>query len=180
MRLENVVVEAASTKPVKTRYGMKSTYSFKAGGEWFNANFKNPKVDKGDVISFNYEEDSYGKAVDVDTISKGASVAPPIPAASSAGKADAPRFTGGKRVFPIPALDGQRAIVRQNAVTNARELVAAVLGKDSAAVKLNTKQMDVLTDEIIRIARKLEAYSCGDLDMEEVKAEMASDEKKAA
>jgi hypothetical protein len=66
---------------------------------------------------------------------------------------------GGKGVFPIPALDGQRAIVRQNAITNARELYAASKGG-----KVFDFSRDVAA-EIVSVARFFEAYACGDLDM---------------
>ncbi len=181
MRAENVVVSRINSKPTTTRYGVKPTYSFQAGGEWFNANFKNPKVAVGDTISFDYEDDSYGKAVDTTTIVKSssapvASVPPPV---GTTVQHRTVASTGSKGVFPIPPLDGQRAIVRQNALTNARELVVGMI----AASKIDSwadrqKQFDNLSQEVIRLARKFEAYSCGDLDMEEVKAEMA--EKKAA
>jgi hypothetical protein len=62
-------------------------------------------------------------------------------------------------VFPIPALHGDRAIVRQNSVTNAVKLITdSVHSTDEA-------DWDDLADMVIRIARKFEAYSCGDLDM---------------
>ena len=69
----------------------------------------------------------------------------------------APRSYGSKGVFPIPLDDGQRSIIRQNALTNARELVCKTL-KDGS--KIDTK----VTDTIIGIAKEFEAYTAGDIE----------------
>lgn len=149
------VVESIGTKEVKTRFGMKPTFSMKVDGEWYKLGFTKPKCDKGDEVTFSYTEGTYGREVDAKAISVGAGgvKGAPTPAAAR----PAPSY-GGKGVFPIPALDGQRAIVRQNALTNAREAVVAAFGggvfvPDAA-----------LADNIISLARKFEAYACGDLD----------------
>ena len=79
---------------------------------------------------------------------------------------------GAPKVFPIPALHGDRAIVRQNSVTNAVKLITdSVHSTDEA-------DWDELADMVIAIARKFEAYSCGDLDMEQAiaMAETKADE----
>ncbi len=82
-------------------------------------------------------------------------------AASSVAAAAPPavpaRSYGGKGVFPIPLDDGQRSIIRQNALTNARELVCKTI-KDGA--KIDTK----VTDTIIGIAKEFEAYTAGDIE----------------
>jgi hypothetical protein len=68
-------------------------------------------------------------------------------------------------VFPIPALHGDRAIVRQNSLTNAVQL----LREDKELAKLTPNDR---ATSIIAIARMFEAYSCGDLDAEEAKSMM--------
>ena len=149
------VVEAIGTKEVKTRFGMKPTYSMKVDGEWYKTGFNKPRCDKGDEVSFSYVEGTYGREVDAKAISVGAGGAKGAP--TPATPRPAPSY-GGKGVFPIPALDGQRAIVRQNALTNARELVVGCAGGKPFAVD------DEEIIRIIAIARKFEAYACGDLD----------------
>jgi hypothetical protein len=63
-------------------------------------------------------------------------------------------------VFPIPALHGDRAIVRQNSISNATKLIVdSVKPTDKA-------NWESLAIEVIQVARMFEAYSCGDLDME--------------
>ena len=146
-------VSAVGSKPVTTKWGEKTTHSFQVDGVWYKTGFKKGKFSKGDPITFTYVEGPYGNDVDVASISTGGA-APSAPAASAAK----PAYTGGgKGVFPIPALDGQRAIVRQNALTNARELYIASAG--SMVADLKDKAYD-----IIAIARIFEAYACGDLD----------------
>lgn len=181
------IVTRVSSKDRNTRFGVKKVHSFQIGADWFNCNFKNPNVNVGDSIAFDYEEGDYGKDVDVGSITKSAASS-----VGMAGSAPSPVGTpmalrpvapaGGKGVFPIPALDGQRAIVRQNALTNARELVCefakvmAAIRKDVAFVDNPERE----ADRIIAVARKFEAYSCGDLDMKEVEAEMEPPVAKAA
>lgn len=146
-------VSAVGSKPVNTKWGEKSTHSFQVDGVWYKTGFKKGKFSKGDTITFTYVEGPYGNDVDVASISTGGAATASAPAASAAK----PAYTGGgKGVFPIPALDGQRAIVRQNALTNARELWI-----------VNGSKGDSIKDEaydIIAIARIFEAYACGDLD----------------
>lgn len=147
-------VVAVGSKPVNTKWGEKTTHSFQVDGVWYKTGFKKGKFSKGDTITFTYVEGPYGNDVDVASISTGSAGATAQPAASAAK----PAYTGGgKGVFPIPALDGQRAIVRQNALTNARELYIASV--DPTAVDIKDTAYD-----IIAIARIFEAYACGDLD----------------
>lgn len=179
--VSNVAVEQVSQKDVTTRFGSKPTFSFKAGGEWFKTGFGRHGLNVGDVVSFSYTEGKYGKEVDAKAIAKGASsiatgagtTATPGAVAGAAGSVAAkPYSSSGKGVFPIPALDGQRAIVRQNALTNARELVAL----NYAGKCYSFEELEEYARDIIKIARQFEAYSCGDLDQEEVEAEMAAEE----
>lgn len=147
-------VVAVGSKPVNTKWGEKTTHSFQVDGVWYKTGFKKGKFSKGDTITFTYVEGPYGNDVDVASISTGGGATASAPAASAAKSA----YTGGgKGVFPIPALDGQRAIVRQNALTNARELYIASV--DPTAVDVKDTAYD-----IIAIARIFEAYACGDLD----------------
>jgi hypothetical protein len=152
------IVESIGTKEVKTRFGMKPTFSMKVDGEWYKLGFTKPKCDKGDEVSFSYVEGTYGREVDAKAINVGAGGSKGAPTTAGAVAPRAAPSYGGKGVFPIPALDGQRAIVRQNALTNARELVVGCAGGKPFAVD------DEEIIRIIAIARKFEAYACGDLD----------------
>lgn len=179
--LTNVTVQQVGSKPVNTKFGPKPTFSFKADNQWFKTGFKKHNLNPGDVVSFSYEEGSYGNEVDPAAITKNAAgvgtpSAPSVGAASPGAVASnsARSGYGNKGVFPIPPLDGQRSIVRQNALTNARELVQrciitdAVLRKTPAIVQ----EPAALADTIIAIAKKFEAYTAGDSDAAEVASEM--------
>ena len=169
MRVENVVVDATSSRDVKTRFGIKQTYSFKgADGNWYSTGFKEPGFNKGDCITFEYTPDKYGNQVDMDSVT----ISVP-PAAASTPVAKPLAFpTGGKGTFPIGPLDGQRSIVRQNALTNARELLCATIKAGT------TIDIDLCVKTIIDIAKRFESYTTGDADAAEVLAEMST--KKAA
>jgi hypothetical protein len=177
MPMVTAVVEQVSSKPRTTRFGVKDTYSFKAGGEWFSTGFKKHNLNVGDSATFSYTDGSYGKDVDPASITKGTPTTSPSGAKTAA--AVVPSY-GGKGVFPIPPLDGQRAIVRQNALTNARELVCTHIPSTLYDASTETCKYEEVADLIVKVARKFEAYSCGDLDMEEVENELTEADRKAA
>jgi hypothetical protein len=171
-------IESITTKTVTTKYGPKPAYSIKAGGEWFNYGFKKPTFNEGDEVDFKYSETSYGKEVDgssVRLISKGeGKVAGP---SSTAPVAPSKPFYGpSPKVFPIPPLHGDRAIVRQNSITNATKLVMDSIGVAGAgsvtpAATFNEIDFESMAQKVIDIARMFEAYSCGDLDLAEAMKE---------
>jgi hypothetical protein len=168
-------IEAITSKNVTTKYGEKQSYSFKADGEWFNHGFKKPEFSKGDVVGFEFSTGRYGKDVDVKSVYVvGEGIATSGPSPTSSGPAAKPVAVAPSysKPFPIPALHGDRAIIRQNALTNARELFVASHGGKPFALDISTN-----ADLITAIARKFEAYSTGDLDME---AAMASMKKESA
>lgn len=150
-------VEQVSEKEVKTRFGVKKTFSFKGSdGQWYSCGFKRGP-NKGDEVEFEFTSSTYGNQVEMGTL-KIAGASSPVPgttAPAAATSAGYNRF----RSFPIEATDGQRSILRQNALTNARELVTGMwAGQD--------KSFDEVSKEIIKVARHFEAYTAGDLDRE--------------
>jgi hypothetical protein len=151
------IIENITTKEVTTKFGPKPAYTIVAGGERFSYGFKKPAFAIGDEVDFQYTENTYGKNVDmtsVQMIKKGTGA--PTPSASSASPAKAP-YSPPAKVFPIPLLHGDRAIVRQNSITNATKAVYDCVGS-------NELDLEEYAETIIKIARKFEAYSCGDLD----------------
>ncbi len=165
-------VEQVGTKPVNTKYGTKNTYSAKVAGQWYQFGFKDPKLSVGEAVSFEYTPGKYGNEANATTITRGA--APTTTADPAPAPAVVRAAFGSKGAFPIPALDGQRAIVRQNAITNAREMYVASKGGKGFALDF---QQDALN--VIEIAKMFEAWACGDMDMEAAKASIEP-EKKAA
>jgi hypothetical protein len=168
------IIENISEKEVNTKFGPKKAYSINANGERYSYGFKKPTFVIGDEIDFQFTENTYGKNVDLTSvrlINKGTGAPPPSTAVSGATAPSKPSY-GTPKVFPIPALHGDRAIVRQNSITNAVKLITdSVHSTDEA-------DWEQLADIAISIARKFEAYSCGDLDMEQAisMAEAKADE----
>lgn len=160
------VVEQLGGKDVNTKFGLKPTYSFKVNGQWFSAGFKNPNVNVGDSIGFEYEPDKYGNKLHDGSIKKGVSAPATAVAAPSTGGGSTGYNRHGQ--FPIGALDGQRSIIRQNALTNARELYQTFMALSNGEIAFNISGLDMLTagDQVIHLARKFEAYTAGDLDMD--------------
>lgn len=173
-------IEAVSTKIVKTKRGDSPTYAFKGDdGQWYNVGFDNPEVMKGDEVQFDFESTKFGNKVAFESFKVVKRV---DGAATPTG--DKPPYARKafgapqqSRPFPIPLLHGDRAIVRQNALTNARELyTAGVLVFNSAP------DSDTAVKQIVAIARQFEAYSCGDveqMDAENVHKKHLTDGRKS-
>jgi hypothetical protein len=162
------IVENITTKEVTTKFGPKPAYTIVANGERFSYGFKKPAFKIGDEIDFQFTENTYGKNVDlasVQLIAKGTGA--PAPSASPS-TAPAKAYGAPAKVFPIPALHGDRAIVRQNSITNATKAVCDYFDSND-----DITSVDEYADLIIQVARKFEAYSCGDLDMQAAEAMVA-------
>jgi hypothetical protein len=155
------IVENITQKEVNTKFGPKPAFSITANGERYSYGFKKPTFKIGDTIDFQFTENTYGKNVDLTSVrllSKGEG-APAT--ATVAGAPYKPSYGAPAKVFPIPPLHGDRAIVRQNSITNAVKAADNYLrGEDSTPSNL-----DEYAEFIIQLARKFEAYSCGDLDL---------------
>lgn len=154
------IIEDITTKQVTTKFGPKPAYTITAGGERFSYGFKKPAFAIGDEIDFQYTENTYGKNVDlasVQMLKKGTGT--PTPSAPVASPAKAP-YSPPSKVFPIPPLHGDRAIVRQNSITNATKAVSDFFGPGAASFS----DHEDYANRIIAVARMFEAYSCGDLD----------------
>jgi hypothetical protein len=157
------IIENITTKEVTTKFGPKPAYTITAGGERFSYGFKKPMFAIGDEVDFQYTENTYGKNVDlasVQMLKKGVGAPTPSAAATSPGKVP---YSPPSKVFPIPLLHGDRAIVRQNSITNATKAVCDFL-TDSP------EGLEEYAELIISVARKFEAYSCGDLDAQAAEA----------
>ena len=157
------IIENITSKEVNTKFGPKPAFSIKTGEGWFSYGFKKPMFAIGDEVDFQYTENTYGKNVDhasVKLITKGAVAVGG--GSTSAAPATTPMRSGGgyaAKVFPIPPLHGDRAIVRQNSVTNATKIVMDLIVAESS-------DAEIVALEVIRVARILESYSCGDIDAE--------------
>jgi len=156
------IIENITQKEVNTKFGPKPAFTVHANGERFSYGFKKPTFKIGDTVDFQYTENTYGKNVDLASVrllSKGEG-APAISGVVVGGSSPAPKaYSAPAKVFPIPPLHGDRAIVRQNSITNAVKAVADTQQGD-------VDDLDEYVAKIISVARQFEAYSCGDTDLE--------------
>jgi hypothetical protein len=84
-------------------------------------------------------------------------VTDPAAPATAAGRSYGPPT----RPFPIPLLHGDRAIIRQNALTNAREAVVALFTVSPAGPMPDDVDF---AKRIISMASIFEEYSAGDIE----------------
>ena len=113
--------------------------------KWYNSKFE-IKANTGDNVTFDDGGKNYVNKLKVNT---GGVVA-------KAGVATGVASTAKTHYLPVP-LDNSRAIIRQNALTNARELYTA-FGESSS-------ELSDQAGNIIAIARIFEEYTSGDADM---------------
>ena len=139
-------------------------WSILVNGTWYGTKEEwKPKVDvnKGDVVSFDdgsiYGGGKFVKRLRVD-VHGGSSSSTPHTTSDSPAR---PSLVGA-----IP-LVRERAIIRQNALTNAVNYVNALPA---------TSRKDLGLNDLIDIAREFEAYTSGDVDEEEAKEMLASEE----
>jgi hypothetical protein len=175
MAMMNGTVEAVSTKEVSTKFGLKPTWSLKVNGTWVKAGFKDPKVKLGDEVEFDGVTTSYGletKVVNIIKVGVGVvpvAAAPVVTSSTAAVPAPKASYARAEKVFPIPALHGDRSIVRQNALARATDLYIAARG--GKPFELDAGNLDL----VISFARKFEAYTAGDLDLAEAVKENADE-----
>lgn len=154
-------------RTVTTKYGPKSNWDVYVDGSKFNWGWKDPvksSVSKGAALSFDYTTGKYGNVIDVASVrvtSAGTgAVATPV-----LTEIRTPASGGGFRDigFPVPARSDKISILRQNALTNARELVCAlpkVFGID------NSSACDDVVAVVLDVARTFADYTSG-RDLEE-------------
>jgi len=146
-KMINGTVEAKSNKFDK--------HSILVDGNWYSSKFE-IKAERGDVVEFDNGGEGKKYCSKLKVVSKGSGA--PSGTAMSSGTAK-PAYSRG--AFPVPQLDGSRAIIRQNAVTNANTFLG------------NAKGEHTVTD-LIDLARKIEAYTSGDVEAEAVKAKISA------
>ena len=145
--------------------------SIKVGGEWYGAfspaSLGGCKV--GDTVSFAWapSKDGQYKNIKGSVSVVGGGVATPASVEASAPRSAPSGGSYGRSIaFPLPPLDGQRVIVRQNALGHATKVV---MEQDRGWIEGATDSE--MADRIINLARQFEAYVAGDLDLEIAKGE---------
>lgn len=151
-RLTNVVVNSVS----------KNGKSLKIDDVWygaFNASQLNGAA-VGDTVDFEYVEKGEYKNIKGGVVvkSKGSSTIGTT-GNSNGGK------TYSRGTFPIDPLDGQRSIIRQNALTNAVKVYTEAMSPTTtSATKVPKLDLGSVVEPLIKLARQFEAYTAGDLD----------------
>lgn len=137
-------------------------HGIKIGDKWYNSKFNIP-CEEGDTVTLEDGGKNYANKVKVIGKSSGGgsagSTSPSSAPAASSRSGAAP--SGYRGLFPIPANDGARAIVRQNSLTNAVNLISAIL-----AAKRGPDAGTDLVVLAIEYAQTFEKYSSGDFDNE--------------
>ena len=138
--------------------------SIKVGGEWYGAfspaSLGGCKV--GDTVAFSWapSKDGQFKNIKGSVSFVGGGAATPASLDAPAPRSAPSGGSYGRSItFPLPPLDGQRVIVRQNALGHATKVVI-----DGGMYDANN--LPGTAAQIIEAARHFEAYVAGDLDLE--------------
>lgn len=157
------------TKTVTTKFGPKPVFSIvMEDGETYAFGFKKPAFKAGDDIEYTSTEGKYGKEMDATSVRVTSSGKTPAPVTVTSPTAGGKWNPAPAKPFPIPPLHGDRAIIRQNSLTNARETVLSLSDRNVAWGD------EEWATRIIAMARMFEAYSAGDLDMEQAVKELGA------
>ena len=137
---------------------IKQAMNFKINGDNYSGGFKKWVVNEGDEVEVTYEVNAkgYNNITKMDIVGTGGLVSGHAPRA-------APTPRGG-RSFPVEPLAPERTINRQNALTAAVATYVGLYGPMEAGSEAD---YDVVTSEVVGIARAYEAYTTGDTDREE-------------
>ena len=136
--------------------------SIRINGNYYSTNPDWVKPDQipsvGDTVSFEDGGKTYYKNAKVTKAN----------ATIGGGSSSSPTMHSGSRTFPVGVTAPERTINRQNALTNAIKAVE-LLGKPDEVYA----SVDALVADVLDIAKRFEAYTTGDMDMEEAKKAIA-------
>lgn len=164
-------VDKVVARTVTTMRGPTSVYDVYVDGTKYGWGFTNPTkvgVTDGAEIEFVIEASPYGPKISEGSVSVKTSGtgAPPVKSAAPAPRSPAASSGGSRDVgFPVPVTSEKISILRQNALTNARELVAMYPSMFGAETK------EQLIAAILDTARVFADYSSG-RDVEEKVAKL--------
>ena len=150
-----------TVEQVSTQYGK---YSIKVDGMWYGTKEEWAKVkpDVGQEVSFDDGGGKFTKNVRILSGPPGAHILSSDSATRSETGLSPAKVAPPGRSFPVAALAPERTINRQNALTAAVNFMS----ESSVAGGLVDEMM------VIKTARLFEAYTTGDLDLQEAKDAM--------
>jgi hypothetical protein len=117
--------QTKSGKPLRS-----PLYSINMNDTWFNFGFDNPKVSKGDSVSFEAKKDQYGMVGDASSVVVNSSVG------NSAGSSVA--------VVATSSNNRQNSIVYQSSRKDAINVVGILLDVDAISLPAKKDKMDVI------------------------------------
>lgn len=169
MKVENGVVEAVK----------RDNKALKIGDSWYSSYRPFSGISSGDVVSFSYKvagDQGQWKNINgaIELMNKSQGEPSQAPSSGPASQELPPHYMIARgymnkvQVFPIPMDHPDRAIVRQNSLTNA----VALLGHQTSAMIRSDDLSELMSNneyaqEAIKIAVIFEKYSTGQLEMEE-------------
>jgi hypothetical protein len=144
-------------------------------GNWYSSWNPVEGLGVGKKVSFRYNvKGTYRNVSGTVRVSEMGSVVPAavgsggVGASPDTARAAPSRYSRGS--FPIDPLDGQRSIIRQNALTHATEVYLICTNQTD----LTKMKVEDIADNIIQLANRFERYAAGDLDREAAEKAMLS------
>lgn len=165
-----LVIAAVTPKHFTSRAGKPCTTFSISGtdGSEYKCGFSKPTCEIGDEVEFMATSGQYGDEVVKNSLrvtQKGTGAPAPTAQASQAPAQQQqptamarPNFQG--KTFPVAKGHGDRSIIRQNSLMNARELLVACVPAKTLGVMYKDGS---ITTAVLELAMKFEGYSTGDL-----------------
>ena len=171
-----IVDNVSIVKQVKTRFNPNAPIwgITLTDGRVYEAGFNKPKVEAGSSVEFDLDPKWKNQIQDGTLKVDGATPEPP----KKSGGTKSGGYSGGSKKeskpFPVPPTHGDRSIIRQNALTNARSMVTDLVVSEH--YKDGSFDLDRVSDEILEVARKFEEYSAGDIERRAAEAKMKGED----
>lgn len=163
-------VDRVEQRTVNTKWGPKPVFDLIVDGTKYSWGFKNPTsmgITDGAEIEFDVVADKYGPKINAEHVvlkTSGSGAGPTVATSGTSGGARGRADMG----FPVPVTSDKISILRQNALTNARELVQAY-----PAIFTKDQTEKEMLAAILKIASKFSDFTSG-RDIEEKVAKLTS------
>jgi len=166
------VIEKLTVKDVKTKNGIKPTWSINVDGQWYGGIWDKPSYSEGDYVEFDttqrvYKGQTYYSVSGLVNVLNQQSSTNGSTGTAPAKKTTTKRYNCTCEQFPINPLDRQMSIIIQSSINRATEIALAKYNTSSATDQKKVTTED-LVKEVLALTDLIAAKASGQDLMEEI------------